>query len=403
MRGPATPCHKPSAHGLVPVTLTLRPRPRARATPIADQRWAAWTARFPGGVEMLACRVVGSSRRLIRFALTASCAVELAPAGVSGAPPDAPSHADRLFEEGRALLDAERVAEACAKFGESFELDEALGTLLNLALCHELEGKTASAWREFGRAAELAERLGEHEREAFAADKVRQLEPRLSRLTVRATRGEPGLRVFLDGEELEAAALQRPLPIDPGEHALRATVPGAAAWETRVTIVSGAAETIVELPKLGTRRTADKPSTPAIVAEAPRAGRTQGWTTRREAPATTAGADGSSAPTPWVFVAGGVGLAGLGVGTYFGLRAWSAQQTVDDECDGRFCTEEGLRADRTAHDSVWPANIGIGVGVLGVGVASYLWLNGRPSNGAQTAVTLSPLPAGLRIAAEQAF
>jgi outer membrane protein assembly factor BamD (BamD/ComL family) len=50
--------------------------------------------------------------------------------------------ATSLFMEAKTLLDANRVAEACRKLEESERLNPVGGTLLNLAVCHEREGRT---------------------------------------------------------------------------------------------------------------------------------------------------------------------------------------------------------------------------------------------------------------------
>ena len=57
--------------------------------------------------------------------------------------------AETLFRDGRALVQAGKVAEGCTKLADSQQLDPQMGTLLNVALCQEQQGKTASAWAAF--------------------------------------------------------------------------------------------------------------------------------------------------------------------------------------------------------------------------------------------------------------
>ena len=76
--------------------------------------------------------------------------------------------AQSLFDEGRILLEADRPREACPKFAESQRLDPGGGTLLNLALCLELSGKTGSAWARYQEARAIAARDGRKDREEFA-------------------------------------------------------------------------------------------------------------------------------------------------------------------------------------------------------------------------------------------
>jgi len=106
--------------------------------------------------------------------------------------------ATALFNEGRALMNQGRWSEACVKFSESQRLDPGGGTLLNLALCHEMEGKLATAWAEFNEALAIAERQSRSDRVVFARSHIDKLEPRLSHVVVIVSEPAPAEELMLD-------------------------------------------------------------------------------------------------------------------------------------------------------------------------------------------------------------
>jgi hypothetical protein len=175
--------------------------------------------------------------------------------------------AESLFREGKRLMAEKKPAEACPKFAESFRLDAGLGTLLNLAACHEAEGKLASAWARFTEAETRARREGDNARAEFAAAHGRALEPRLPRLRIvlAPEANAEGLDIAIDDRHLSSASLGLPMPVDPGTHRFTVTAPGKKPWSTEVSTPPEGQTLAVTIPLLETA-TADTVPAPAAAA-----------------------------------------------------------------------------------------------------------------------------------------
>src|SRR5689334_9440050 len=146
------------------------------------------------------------------------------------------SLATQLFKEGRTLVDQGKYAEGCRKLEESQRLDPGGGTLLNLALCHEKEGRTATAWTEFTEALGIARKDDRPQRAEIAQQHIEALEPTLSRLIiqVRPASDLPDLEIKRDGTAIRRAAWGTAMPIDPGDHVLEAFALGKIPWKHSV-------------------------------------------------------------------------------------------------------------------------------------------------------------------------
>src|SRR5688572_11713326 len=106
-----------------------------------------------------------------------------------------------LFDKGRELLKKGKLDEACVQFDESWRIERALGTQLNLANCRERQGKLVEAYELFAGAAKLAAAQGDEMREAFALSRAYKLEHQLARITINlATPIVNGTVVTIDGE-----------------------------------------------------------------------------------------------------------------------------------------------------------------------------------------------------------
>ncbi len=278
---------------------------------------------------------------------------------------DEPTAADRtmartLFEEGRALAKDGKFGEACPKLEESERLAPGIGTLFNLADCFENLGRTASAWSTFSEAADLARLAGQGDRETVARDRASALVPRLSRLKVRLLGATPpGLTLHVDGKAVSLAVLSSDIPVDPGEHRVKATATDKIPAEAVVRIEPATPMTSVELPALQDAPKEVVPTPPLAVERPP----------------------GDPAPPPertWqkpvALVAGGVALVAVGVGAAFGLKAGSEWSDAKASCPGNACDGPGFTSWESSRSSARVSTIFFGTGAVLATAAVVLWL-----------------------------
>jgi hypothetical protein len=293
-------------------------------------------------------------------------------AGRGWAQPANEAAAETLFREGRELLEQQRYDEACRKLEDSYRLDPADGTLLGLAMCHEGQGRLASAWLEYKQIIARAERA---DRQRAATERAQALESRLSTIAVVVPAGHRArdLQVSYDGQPIGAAAWSTAFPVDPGPHRLEATAPGKRSWRSQLVIGREPEHRTVEVPRL------DDAALPVAAPEPERH---------------------SSVNRGWRVAAlslGGAGVAAVGVGSFLGLRALHQRNDsrsmgcVGDACPSAAARDTRLAAGRKADAAT--VSFVAGGALLTAGALVY-WLRG--SDAAPTrASTGSPLAFGL--------
>src|SRR5687767_5825288 len=105
------------------------------------------------------------------IAVTTACMMHVYAASAENA-----AAAESLFNEGKKLSTQGKWQEACLKFEESQRVDPGIGTLFQLANCHEKVGRTATAWAEFREVAASAKASGQGAREKVARERAAALE-----------------------------------------------------------------------------------------------------------------------------------------------------------------------------------------------------------------------------------
>lgn len=274
--------------------------------------------------------------------------------------------AQTLFDDGRVLMDKGLYAEACPKFAESQRLDPGGGTLLNLAVCHELEGKTATAWSEFRDALAQAVRDGRKDREVLANEHIASLAPKLVRLTVVVPDGvavrEP--EITLDRSRLPRPAWGTAIPVDPGEHKVTVSGSGLPRWESEIAATGAGQSYRIEVPALDRPEacppgTARRGESCVAAAATPREVRVRS--------------------VAFYVLLAGAG-ASLATSVVTGLMALDANQYVEDNCSTErdYCrvpdaADEASRARTMA----WVSTATLGVGATAAVVAFLLPLEKR--------------------------
>jgi hypothetical protein len=292
---------------------------------------------------------------------------------------------------------ADDLARACPQFAESNRIDPKPGTLINLALCHERQGRTASAWAEYIQAAEVAARIGQSDRQRVASEHAHSLEPQLSYIVVDAP-PVPGETVTLDDRRLGPGAFGTAIPVDPGAHAVRASAPGREPFLANVTISANGEHVSVDVRRLwASHEAASLPPTPRPSTPIPAVAPIRATTTAvRDARSFVSPRSfGKRADTAtWGVAVGGVGVALLGVGAAFGLRAFAEHETADNSCDAHQCTAGGESAITAMKSAEAISTISSAAGIAAAGVGLYLVLSSpRRVNSLSTGAS----PGSLRI------
>ncbi len=296
-------------------------------------------------------------------------ALVLHPPAVAHASDANDAAAEGLFHEGRRLIDAGQVSEACPKFLASYKLSPAVGTLLNLADCYDRNGQTATAWVRFREAIALSQRAGRTDRERVAEGRASALAPRLTKLLLSVK--DRSVRVVRDGSEVDSAEFGTAIPVDPGAHTVHVEAPGHEPWDLTLDVVGEGRVTTVEVPALQ----------PAIAPNTPRA-------------------DGSrkgATPRTIGLIAMGVGIVGLGVGTYYGVNTMAHWSDAKAHCNDAVCDATGvsLASDARSEGNRSTAFFLIG-GALGIGGAA-LYFTAPKDKTVSVVPSLGPTSLGMNL------
>ncbi len=283
--------------------------------------------------------------------------------------------------------------------------------LLRKASAHEKEGKVATAWAEYKQVFEAATKSGDQKRVAIARTHLADTYKKLSYVKI-----DPGqsnaTEVLIDGKLVDKSAWGTPQPLDPGTHEVTVAAAGTKSQKLSITLQPGPVTQSLVLPTLATEEPAAPPVVAATETKDPTPAKPTAPPPSDEAALLREGPSGTEpSPPPKKssgstgrtvgFVLGGVGLVGLGLGSYFGVVALGNKKEVDRHCVAAAsdaltstaipCDAQGFKAQKDAHTNGTISTIGFGVGAaaLVTGVV-LIFVSKGPEKADKTALRITP-------------
>lgn len=254
---------------------------------------------------------------------------------------------------------------------------------MNLGDCEASLGRLSAAQSHYVEARDLARTDGDALL-PIAEQRLADVDKRLPRLTIKLAPGAQGqVTVLRDGVELGMVSLNVALPADPGKH--RVTVRGSGLERLyEVDLVEGQTREL-EVTFDGGQPLGES-SKPAVPLSPPPVSQPE---------------PSSPMPTRRVvaIALGGVGVAGLVVGSVFGARTASKNSEIRDACpatrcesDAAYASYQDLSDQAKTSRTISIASFVVAGAALGAGAFLFF----APSPGSASARTASPSAARLR-------
>jgi hypothetical protein len=307
------------------------------------------------------------------LALAASALVSSAPAAAQAplaAEGDREAQRTKIYKEAVEAANSGRWSEAAEKLRAALAIRSSPKVRFTLGQAEEHVGRLSAAYDAYAQALADAEAAGERDVLSTARGALRALTPRV-----------PVVRVTVSGAGADAATatiddrstpLGQPVRVDPGPHRISVSAPGARPTASTIAIGEGQQ---LDVP-VGLERESAASSTGSF--------------------ATGASREGGSGAT-WRtggLVSAGVGVVGLGVGSYFGLDAISKNNASNSSgCHGNDCTASAFATREDARSAASVSTVAFIVGGLLAAGGVTLWLL-EPHGSAAVEVAPSPLAGG---------
>jgi hypothetical protein len=289
-------------------------------------------------------------------ALAVALALAAAPIGaLAQAPPpageDPIAQASAHFQRGVRLYQEDDFRASLIEFNRAYELAPNWAVLCNI-------GQSQYQLREYPAALKTLEKYVEAGGEAIPAERRAQVDREIAELRGRVAHvtlasNTQGADLTLDDAPLGKTPTGEAVVVGAGRHKFAASKVGFVATSKMVDITGGDILT-VQLDLI------PETPTPAVV---------------RSAPNYTA-----------AIVSGAVGVAGIAVGTAFGIMAINNRSALNKDCDAAKVCPSASQGDINSYSTNGTiSTVGFGVGVVGVALGAYFFFHERGKEGSQSA------------------
>ena len=318
-------------------------------------------------------------RRSRTWVLATLVAVATVPAGVgmsshAQAAELTKQQARELFQEALALVAAGDYASALNKLQRVASFKRTPQVVYYIGVCHEKTGKLVMALGEYRIALADARVAGADDVVTEATDAIAKLEPRIPMLTISKGEGAQAATITVDGKDLGDAAIDTPMPFDPGTRVVVAQASGYKPFRKEVKLGDGEKVSVEVTLQKRTEVAGAVPPTDES-SDQPEGADTG-----------TIDTEGGSNALAWV--ATGVGVVGLGASAYFFTQRSKAISDLDEACgsDKNGCPTSMQSTYDDGKQNTMLGNIALGVGVVGVMTGVILFASsasGTTSGGEQ--------------------
>lgn len=295
-----------------------------------------------------------------------------APTGESWAAPSKQelARARARFQQATELEQAGNYAQAMEAFRDVGQVKMTPQVRYHIAFCEEKLGKLLTALGGY----ELAQQEAATVDPSFAKEveeRISQLKGRIPKLTLKRGKSAKSGRIEIDGVSVGENTVGSPMPFDPGPHQVDVKLGETSKFSETVTLAEGdSKELVIEFSEQAAPPVTGPGDKPLEKDRPP-------------------GDKKSKSALPWII--GGVGVAGLAAGGVFFLMKNGKVNELEDACgpSGNQCPPEKQSTYDDAKTYNTLSMVGLGVGVVGIGVAATLLLT-QKSEPQKTGLFVAP-------------